>query len=107
MRRNAPRSVIASECLAGGFRPTLGVRRAEAPVASGRSAGASAGRKQPAGWLFPDRAGNAGEVEFFIRKAIAWALREYAHTNAAAVRDFAAATPLSALSRREALKHLA
>jgi 3-methyladenine DNA glycosylase AlkD len=50
----------------------------------------------------------AGHQDFFIRKAIGWALREYARTDPAAVRDFVAAqgTRLSGLSRREALKHL-
>ena len=44
--------------------------------------------------------------EFFIRKGIGWALREYAKTNPQAVLTFANQTPLSTLSRREALKHL-
>ncbi len=48
----------------------------------------------------------AHEQEFFIRKAIGWALREYAKTNEASVRAFVAATRLSGLSRREAMKHL-
>jgi 3-methyladenine DNA glycosylase AlkD len=48
----------------------------------------------------------AGEPDFFIRKAIGWALREHAHTDAPAVRGFVAAHPgLSGLSVREALKH--
>lgn len=46
------------------------------------------------------------ESEFFIRKAIGWALREYAKTDAAAVLRYAEATELSPLSRKEALKHL-
>nr|WP_281497194.1 DNA alkylation repair protein [Ornithinimicrobium sp. F0845] len=44
--------------------------------------------------------------EFFIRKAIGWALRELAKTDPEWVLDFAAAHELSPLSRREALKHL-
>lgn len=50
----------------------------------------------------------AGDDEFFIRKAIGWALREYSKTDAAAVRTFVAdhADELSALSQREALKWL-
>jgi 3-methyladenine DNA glycosylase AlkD len=46
--------------------------------------------------------------EFFIRKALGWALREHARTDAAWVRDFVEthADRLSGLSRREALKHL-
>ncbi|NUT22418.1 MAG: DNA alkylation repair protein [Hamadaea sp.] len=48
----------------------------------------------------------AGHPDFFIRKAIGWALREYAKTEPDAVRRFVAATELSGLSRREALKNL-
>jgi len=46
--------------------------------------------------------------EFFIRKALGWALREHARTDAAWVLDFVGthADRLSGLSRREALKHL-
>lgn len=44
--------------------------------------------------------------EFFIQKAIGWALREYAKTNPESVRRFVSETELPALSRREALKHL-
>ena len=49
-----------------------------------------------------------GEREFFLRKGIGWALREYARTDPEWVRRFVAAheTELSPLSRREALKHL-
>ena len=43
--------------------------------------------------------------EFFIRKAIGWALREYAKTNPEAVITFVDSTVLSGLSKREALKH--
>jgi 3-methyladenine DNA glycosylase AlkD len=46
----------------------------------------------------------AEEKEFFIRKAIGWALRQYAKTDAGAVRRFVSETPLSPLSVREALK---
>ncbi len=49
---------------------------------------------------------NALEPEFFIRKSIGWALREYAYTNAEAVKQFILEHPeLSALTKREALKH--
>lgn len=48
----------------------------------------------------------ASEKEFFIRKAIGWALREYAKTNPQEVKSFVEHTPLSGLSRREAMKHL-
>jgi len=48
----------------------------------------------------------ADENEFFIRKAIGWALREYSKTDASAVRQFVAETNLSSLSVREALKYI-
>lgn len=44
--------------------------------------------------------------EFFIQKAIGWALREYAKTNPMAVKKFVAVNNLSPLSRKEALKNL-
>ena len=50
---------------------------------------------------------NVTEREFFLRKAIGWALRDYARTDPDWVRAFVAARELSPLSRREALKHLA
>lgn len=45
-------------------------------------------------------------TEFFLRKAIGWALREYAKTDAAEIRRYVRAheSVLSGLSRREALK---
>lgn len=51
---------------------------------------------------------NIDDREFFIRKAIGWALRQYARTDPGWVRDFVAehADRLSTLSRREAVKHL-
>lgn len=47
--------------------------------------------------------------EFFLRKAIGWALRAYAWTNPEEVRRYVRerASALSPLSRREALKNLA
>jgi 3-methyladenine DNA glycosylase AlkD len=50
----------------------------------------------------------AHEKEFFIRKAIGWALREYAYTDAKTVRTFLRRhrERLSVLSFREAGKHL-
>lgn len=47
--------------------------------------------------------------EFFIRKALGWALREHAKTDPDWVRAFVAGheRELSGLTRREALKHLA
>nr|WP_272914466.1 DNA alkylation repair protein [Ornithinimicrobium cavernae] len=50
--------------------------------------------------------GSAFGSEFFIRKAVGWALREFAKTDPDWVRDFVASRELSPLSRREALKHL-
>jgi 3-methyladenine DNA glycosylase AlkD len=49
---------------------------------------------------------NRADPEFFIRKAIGWALRDVARWNPDWVRAYADATELSPLSRREALKHL-
>ncbi|WP_410599112.1 DNA alkylation repair protein [Amycolatopsis sp. lyj-90] len=50
---------------------------------------------------------NIDDREFFLRKGIGWALREYAKTEPDWVRAFVTAHPaLSTLSRREALKHL-
>lgn len=47
-----------------------------------------------------------GERDFFLRKAIGWALRDYARTDPAWVRSFTSTHELSPLSRREALRHL-
>lgn len=48
-----------------------------------------------------------GSKEFFINKAIGWALRQYAHTDPKAVKKFVKETKeLNPLSRREAMKHL-
>jgi 3-methyladenine DNA glycosylase AlkD len=44
--------------------------------------------------------------EFFIQKAIGWALREYAKTNFEAVKKFVANTNLKPLSKKEALKNI-
>ncbi len=51
---------------------------------------------------------SAGEKEFFVRKAIGWALREYAKTNPEAVRLFLVKheSKFSTLSVREASKYL-
>jgi 3-methyladenine DNA glycosylase AlkD len=49
----------------------------------------------------------AAHPDFFVRKAIGWALRHYARIAPQAVRDFVTSTPsLSPLSRKEAMKHL-
>ncbi|WP_260444198.1 DNA alkylation repair protein [Listeria rocourtiae] len=44
--------------------------------------------------------------DFFIQKAIGWALRQYAKFDSEAVIDFVETHDLAPLSRREALKHL-
>ncbi|MEW6406812.1 MAG: DNA alkylation repair protein [Chloroflexota bacterium] len=49
---------------------------------------------------------NLGSKEFFINKAIGWALRQYTRVDPLAVRKFVAETPLHPLSAREALKWL-
>mmetsp|Transcript_1775 Transcript_1775/g.6299 ORF Transcript_1775/g.6299 Transcript_1775/m.6299 type:complete len:315 (-) Transcript_1775:1708-2652(-) len=51
---------------------------------------------------------NMESSEFFIRKAIGWALREYAKTDPKMVKDFVEQYDeiLSGLSKREALKHV-
>jgi 3-methyladenine DNA glycosylase AlkD len=51
---------------------------------------------------------NAGDPDFFLRKAIGWALREHAKTNPDWVRTFVAThrDRLSPLSIREATRHL-
>jgi 3-methyladenine DNA glycosylase AlkD len=58
--------------------------------------------------LFDACVARLGEQEFFIRKAIGWALRDYAKTNPAAVRSFVLdhREEMSGLSLREATKHL-
>ena len=58
--------------------------------------------------LFELCARQAASPEFFVGKAIGWALRTHARHRPDAVRRFCAEHPeLSALARREALKHLA
>ncbi|HKY55625.1 MAG TPA: DNA alkylation repair protein, partial [Anaerolineales bacterium] len=49
---------------------------------------------------------NLDSKEFFINKAIGWALRQYARVNPKAVKKFVNSTPLHPLSRREAMKHI-
>ncbi|NLP52248.1 DNA alkylation repair protein [Bacillus sp. RO1] len=48
-----------------------------------------------------------GAKEFFIQKAIGWALREYSKTAPDEVLMFIKCTNLAPLSRREGLKHMA
>ncbi len=49
---------------------------------------------------------NLGSKEFFINKAIGWALRQYTRVDLQAVRQFIKETPLHPLSASEALKWL-
>lgn len=49
---------------------------------------------------------NLGSKEFFINKAIGWALRQHTRIDPDGVREFVASTPLHPLSAREALKWL-
>ena len=57
--------------------------------------------------LFAYVEARALDQEFFIRKALGWALRNYARVAPDAVRTFIDTHPeLSGLTRREATKHL-
>lgn len=56
--------------------------------------------------LFSECLKHKGSREFFIQKAIGWALREYAKTNQEAVKTFVATAHLKPLSTREALKNV-
>jgi 3-methyladenine DNA glycosylase AlkD len=49
---------------------------------------------------------HADSDEFFLQKAIGWALREYSKTNPDSVKDFIENHPLSKLSVREGSKYL-
>ncbi len=49
---------------------------------------------------------NLGSQEFFINKAIGWALRDYSKTKPAWVRSYMASRELSPLSRREGSKYI-
>ena len=59
--------------------------------------------------LYANIEANTADREFFIRKAIGWALRQYAWTDHAEVASYVKAheAELSGLSRREALKNMA
>jgi 3-methyladenine DNA glycosylase AlkD len=56
--------------------------------------------------LFGYCTAQAGHHDFFVRKAIGWALRQYARTDPEAVRGYLSGHRLSPLSVREASKHL-
>ena len=49
---------------------------------------------------------NRADPEFFVRKAIGWALREASYVDPAWVRTYVASHELSPLSRREALRRI-
>lgn len=49
---------------------------------------------------------NTSSDEFFIQKAIGWALREYSKTASMAVKQFVTEQTMASLSKREALKWL-
>ena len=49
---------------------------------------------------------NSESKEFFIQKAIGWALREYSKTNPSSVKEFIEAHKLAPLSVREGSKYL-
>lgn len=55
--------------------------------------------------LFDYARRKASSEEFFIQKAIGWALRQYAKIDAQKVKNFVDKHELAPLSRREALKH--
>lgn len=58
--------------------------------------------------LFAYALGRAADNDFFIRKAIGWSLRQYAHTDPAPILRFVKmhADVLSNLTRREALRNI-
>ena len=60
------------------------------------------------GLLYANIEPNLGDREFFVRKAIGWALRQYAHTDPGEVARYVRAheAKLSGLSCREALKNI-
>jgi len=56
--------------------------------------------------LFSECEKHRHSKEFFIQKAIGWALREYAKTDAPAIKQFVEIANLKPLSTREALKNI-
>jgi len=82
--------------------PDLWIRRT-AIIAQVQHKGATDGPQ-----LFDYCLRRSGESEFFIRKAIGWALRAYSKSNPEAVRDFLLENrkTLAPLSLREGAKHL-
>ncbi len=99
--RNHPGTVPTIERWA--FDPNLWLRRAAILHQLGAKGATDRER------LFRHCLANGADPEFFIRKGIGWALREYAYIDPVAVRGFLDAHPgaLSPLSVSEAAKHLA
>jgi 3-methyladenine DNA glycosylase AlkD len=60
-----------------------------------------------AGLLFACIESSLGDIDFFARKAIGWALREYAKTSPDEVVRYVDHKGISGLSRREALRNVA
>ena len=57
-------------------------------------------------FLFSECLKQADSKEFFIQKAIGWALREYAKSHPEAVKEFVKTSNLKPLSTKEALKNM-
>jgi len=55
-------------------------------------------------WLSQVIEMHAHQTEFFIKKAIGWALREYSKTDAVWVKDFVTSHDLQALSVKEGMR---
>lgn len=63
-------------------------------------------QKTNADFLFSECLKQSHSKEFFIQKAIGWALREYAKTNPEIVKQFVKTSNLKPLSTKEALKNM-
>lgn len=63
-------------------------------------------QKTNADFLFSECLKQAESKEFFIQKAIGWALREYAKSNPEDVKEFVKTNSLKPLSKKEALKNM-
>lgn len=63
-------------------------------------------QKTNADFLFSECLKKAHSKEFFIQKAIGWALREYAKSNPETVKNFVLNSNLKPLSTKEALKNI-
>ena len=63
-------------------------------------------QKTSADLLFSECLKHSHSKEFFIQKAIGWALRQYAKINPEAVKEFVKSNDLKKLSTKEALKNI-